>query len=511
MFSYLKQVVDSVESQLDNILEGNADGTTATQDEKTVTKASEPTTHDIPPVGSKLADKFQKLKKDVKPAVASRKSTDGVIGPRESIPSELKKTTIVESGIRTMNDIELVQEPMQVMKTNVEPVRDVTKLVSTTEIPMEIVVPPKKVPEIGKLDIPNDSFSGGIIAEQQEGWGAEDDELDIPEVSPQEKVSVVNDVQKIDPVVKDTLEPMEQILVPIHTESLSDLPLEQGILIENDGEPSETIAQLTPQSSSLEIMDQLKVREEQLMKTKTENAELHQQIEKLSTELGHIQELLQTERVKTTQMSKDLVSLRYDYDRMKNDSSSLGSSSEQKVASLSRALAEKEQSIVGLLQEGENLAKEILRANNTIKKYKKDLEQVKKDVVEKTAQFDSSQTKILQLNSKIATLQEAEVYLEEQVKQLSESKSQLTKRITELEMGIVKSGQETADMKGMIASLESELQKLKDDMDKEAVEVQSAALEEQLSENAKLNSQLISAKQIATDYQSTIAKLVSFN
>jgi DNA repair exonuclease SbcCD ATPase subunit len=505
MFSYLKQVVDSVESQLDSILDAQSQPTgAASENQSAATSAiSDSQTQAIPTnintdAGSRIAMRFEKLKEQTKTTKIG--SVEG-----NTTQQQTPKNTGDSAGNQSLDALkEFKVEPMKISKVEVQAISNGSDN-PCSATPEQSSSTPNQTPQSLKLPLDVSSFRN---ERETEGWGdGWNDDLDIPETE-----TTVSDPK----VVEDS-----SVIASVAISDRGDLNLEETT-ISTDPRPQELETTestqlsspeqhhdvLSPQSPSMDLAEQLKCREEQLVRSKVDNAQLHQQLEQASSDLMEVQDLLEQERLKSDQLLKEMQSLRFDYERLKGESAISGGNSDKKVLELTRALSEKEQSIVGLLQEGENLAKDILKCNNTIKKYKKDLETAQKQIAEKSSQLDDAQTKISQLSTKVTTLQDAERYLQEQVKQLMDTKAQLTKKITELEMNVVRASQETVDLKGFIASLETEIAKMKDEREKGTLEVQSAALEEQLGINANLSLQLSSALKITTDLQGTITKLV---
>jgi hypothetical protein len=502
MFSYLKQVVDSVESQLDSILDAQNQPTAVNGDTPSAATAattdsqsqvvSAATNVDI---GSKIASKFEKLKEQTK----TSKIESSI--PNSPKPVEITTITASDSAHDLHKMKEFKMEPMKVPQLAPVPKQSLIKEAENTSVE-KVVTSSDQIPQSMN---PSIAAQSAVDGSENQGWGdGWNEDLDIPE----DETTVIHPTVVGESAIIENVPTVDEGSLSVeHNPGLS---LDQQLVeqVNTNFAAEQHTTELSPQSPSLDLLEQLKHREEQLVRSKVDNAELHQQVEQATSDLIQLQELLDQERMKSNQLHKEVQGLRFDYDRLKGESVTTGGNSDKRVLELTRALSEKEQSIVGLLQEGEKLAKEILKGNNTIKKYKKDLEIARKDIAEKDVQNEESQTKINQLTTKLNTLQDAERYLQEQVKQLMDNKVQLTKKVTDLEMNIVKASQETIDLKGFIASLETEIAKMKDEREKENLEAQSAALEEQLSINANLSSQLTSALKITTDLQSTISKLV---
>ena len=449
MFNYLKQALDSVENQLDSILDTNQ------TDNSTVPVI--PTQHD----SNRLTNKLNKLKERDN----NRKEINNEISDSENVINQI-------------------------------PTKHIPK--------MEVVMPPISNPPIPtETDIENtlDKELNKTTADELEcniehGWAIEED-LDITLATENENgvielkasdilvpVSELENVSLVDGVGETS--PNDKLLSVIHSETHTRVEVPEKVDISES-----TVEEI--EATDKKLIDTLKSSLE------SATSQYNTLVQESNVQLKALQDRIQEYQNEIQALKKQL-------------NSSMETSSQDKFnADLTKKLAEKEASIVGLLQEGENLAKEILRANNTIKKYKKDLLDTKKDVEVKTKQIEQYQEKIQQLQSKVTELSVQDSQIQENVVQLKDSKKQLEIRVGELEMIHVKQSQEIVDLKTKSDSLQSELDRLKQEQHRETIAIQSQALEEQLKVNAALESQLQTAKQIAQDLQSTIQKIVLSN
>jgi hypothetical protein len=221
------------------------------------------------------------------------------------------------------------------------------------------------------------------------------------------------------------------------------------------------------------------------------------------------QELIKSaERIKMMELSHR-AELKKMQDKLKSDTkSSMGVNDSEQIKQLTTALAEKESRINELLQEGEQLAKDILRLNNTIKKMKQEKEVSSKEILRKEKAFQEKEAKADKTQNQYQTLLEAEKILKDNVRKISDKEQASQKKIQELESALIRYRQETNDLRGINESLKSQMIEYKDQVDKESMKNQSEALEEQLTRNSDLEAQLSSAKQIILDMQLTLQRTV---
>ncbi|KAI8898320.1 hypothetical protein BC833DRAFT_590400, partial [Globomyces pollinis-pini] len=170
---------------------------------------------------------------------------------------------------------------------------------------------------------------------------------------------------------------------------------------------------------SVTILEQ---REQQLVACMKKNAELHDQLEFLNSQLSKAQQSLDEEKLRAKKVSGDLVSninkLKKTITDSENEKLQLtknlkqSSTALKQIEDLKTIVNEKEISIAGLLQEGENLSKEVLKANMSVKKYRKEVEDTKNELQELSKKYETAMTKIEQLMNKIQGLNEDSSQLE---------------------------------------------------------------------------------------------------
>jgi hypothetical protein len=480
--NYLKQAVVSVESTLDSILENEETTKTIKQPEGDTTFAN-------------------KLK-------ASKAQTD----QSNQIKSQIKNVSSLNSDLNLHNLISL-----EACTGTLE-----------IELPVEI-----KVEE--KTQIVAESTKIAVEPTQNDWMG--DDELDFGPGSQNELVT--NDIEQIvavengkvvepipEPIITDEIKTnligdgiqvsnekslaASHITVPVEElKSSKVLPIkvsETQALVESNTKESDNIVPIekeprksnakTENSDFVRILEQ---REQELTITKTENSRMMNELELNSEKMLKLESEFKLEIQKREELERKLVL----FSRRSSASVDV-----VQVERLTKALSEKEVSISGLLQEGESLAKEILKCNNNIKKYKKDKEQATKELAEKQKLIEILNQKTAQLTKQLQTTVESEKAIKDSQSRMNDKDSYQQKKIAELENAMLKLKQENSDLKGVANSFESQIREIEERSNQENLQAQSAALEEQLSSNAALQSQLTSAKQITHDLQITIQKIV---
>ncbi|KAJ3252530.1 hypothetical protein HK103_001431 [Boothiomyces macroporosus] len=175
--------------------------------------------------------------------------------------------------------------------------------------------------------------------------------------------------------------------VELESKSIENLKavVEQEILADSQNEQKPVIEQ------KVGSLDELEKRNMQLLEAKTENAELYNRIQQLEQELAQ------------KQSNYEMLNERYVKYKEKQDNETDSSFTE-----MQNALNQKEEKIAGLLKEGEDLAKQVLKANTLTKNYRKQVEDLKKENADKSTKLEQSQQKIEQLNNKMAGMKESE-------------------------------------------------------------------------------------------------------
>lgn len=285
MFNYLKQALDSVENQLDTILDPN------------------------------LSNANEK-------------------------PTEIKSTTENRIPIHERLSKTSAAKSLKQQRSNSELISSVPE---TADAPQQVLtVEPEQQDNGNKVDLKESAAE--IQSEIPEGIEK------VPSILPNDQPNVQQGLETLIP----TFEKPNEVAPILPDESKDEVPSTQTVPIRTESDEA--------------MADLLAKREKQLLESKTENANLNNQIHELEKQI----ELLQSQKDPTY---------------------------------LTAQLKEKEASIKGLLQEGEALSKNILRLNNSVKKYKKQNESLTKELQETK---DTTGAQIQSLTASVQTLTDTE-------------------------------------------------------------------------------------------------------
>ena len=257
--------------------------------------------------------------------------------------------------------------------------------------------------------------------------------------------------------------------------------------------------------SPTDIKDLLEKRESQVLMAKTENAQLHETIIELNTQIDSLRDEIEQLKVSSS-TSVEAFKKRCSELQEIVDQKTGG---EGQIAQLNRALGEKQASIQGLLQEGEQLAKDILKANNTIKKMMKEKDSLQVKVTELEQHSSALEESLERLNSEMKTLKEVEKSQKSQISTLTANNSTTTKRINDLEINFVKSEQEIKELKIQLEFKSKLIEEQKVTFAIEKDDAIKIAVEEQKKNNDSLQIKLNSAVDIASGLQKKVESLTA--
>nr|KAJ3422261.1 hypothetical protein HK105_000470 [Polyrhizophydium stewartii] len=229
----------------------------------------------------------------------------------------------------------------------------------------------------------------------------------------------------------------------------------------------------------------LSQRETQLLNASQENAGLLDQTTQLKTLLvdaqhKHAQDTIAFEhavaelRARISELESQVAALQAECAKLRHES---GASS--RAGDLSRALAEKEESIRGLLAEGENLAKEILKANTTVKKLRARESELDKEVKDAQKKLESATAEISVLKEKLAKVGESEQSLSGICLPLPIDRFD---RVVRLEKDLSAARDKCAELQVQFESVSKELEALREQDSDAKIAAQSEALEKEVSD-----------------------------
>ena len=247
----------------------------------------------------------------------------------------------------------------------------------------------------------------------------------------------------------------------------------------------------------------LEQRETQLFQAMETIAKLHDQIHQMQEETDQKQTLIQQ--------------LETEKDQLAQENSQAGSAPqlmksvkrlESTVEDLKRQLADKDDKLQGLLQEGEKLSKAELKHTTTIKKLRGEKSEAEKSVNELTKKLEKAQADLALSAEKETKLTEQEKKLQASVKLLNDLTEQQTRHINKLEsekQQLTKKLSETeVALKTATDSIEQEKQKAQI----EAEQVNAAALEKEIKANDRLHKELTKQQQDAELLEAKLRKEV---
>ena len=414
----IKQAVDTVENQLDSILEGASDSS------KSPTKVIESATKNKKSINEDLSS----YNPNIQSRLSRAASSTGSQTSSKPKPTELSPETPHLTGKPQVSSPSLSGMTIDLKTKNITTTMDhnenqniATKsgwdsegldtdhhLENTNLISNSAIAPAldndRNVVELEKgLSVP--LIPTGESRVVQNIFGEPDDQIDIVDDKSNDLENLSNRMD----ITADKAEDMGDLSVPrqIYPAPKSKQP-EKIEDVKNAHSAPSTSHRKESLSSPTNIEELLVKRESQVLMAKTENAELHETVANLNSQIEELTNELDELRTTSSSAINVLKMRCKELESRLTDNSTNQEGSKDQVTLLNRALGDKQASIQGLLQEGEQLAKDILKANNTIKKLKKEKDALQVQFTELEQHSVALEQKIEKLNSEIKALQDGD-------------------------------------------------------------------------------------------------------
>ncbi|KAI8927054.1 TATA element modulatory factor 1 TATA binding-domain-containing protein [Entophlyctis helioformis] len=245
------------------------------------------------------------------------------------------------------------------------------------------------------------------------------------------------------------------------------------------------------------IVDQ---REQQLFGAAQQNATLNDQISRLqaaiadaqkahSGEVASFKNVIAQLRSRVKELEEQVQQLQAERTSLQQTASSEGAS-QARINELSRALMDKEESVKGLLAEGENLAKEILKANNNVKKLRAKETEMDKELKDAQRKLEATLAELAQLKDKHAKLVESERELTASNNDFVAKHDQQIRQIHRLEKDLGNAREKAAEIQAMYDQTVKQLDEIKKMESESKVAAQAEALEKEMRANEEIHGQL---------------------
>ena len=491
----IKQAVDSVENQLDSILDSSIEPPTPAKIPNAV-KADDS--------AQRLSDRLSSI---VEPSKTSSSRNKNTSDSQPMTPSDLvNRQSPINSGANTKPNAQITNNDSGInndkktsegndawgyddqlleieLPQSDEPVKTVAPIgkpepasnISSSKSEKAVVEENLNSGATGIDQLPQVSVENERETEENEVTG----DLSIPKSQPKTMLSEGSTVSS--PLVPPKSEPLAKTKIPQPGSS----PKEIG--------------------SPTDIKDLLEKRESQVLMAKTENSQLHETIVELNAQIDSLKDEIEQLKVSSSTSVEALKKRCSDLQEIVDQKTG----GEGQIAQLNRALGEKQASIQGLLQEGEQLAKDILKANNTIKKMMKEKDSLQVKVTELEQHSSALEGTLEMLNSEMKTLKEVEKSQKSQISTLTANNSTTKKRINDLEINFVKSEQEIKELKIQLENKSKLIEEQKVGLANEKEDAIKVAVEEQKKINDSLQIKLNSAVDIASGLQKKVESLTS--
>ncbi|KAL1921986.1 uncharacterized protein VTP21DRAFT_10628 [Calcarisporiella thermophila] len=248
-------------------------------------------------------------------------------------------------------------------------------------------------------------------------------------------------------------------------------------------------------------------REKQLMNAMEQNAELNSELEQ---ERSKVREIENRRNKEVETMMAQVMSLETqikEWDSMRSKGLSGSAAGLQKmIEEQKQQLAEKEEKISGLLQEGEKLSKNELKNLNTIKKLRAERTEQEKQMNDLQKRFEKLTSDHADLQSKLTRATEAEKRANDRAKQLSDTSDRHLKQINRLEAELASLKETNVNLQVALDRARLDLTEARKAGEDASSQAQSSALEKELKANEELHRTLEAERNKANEMEQNLRR-----
>ncbi|KAH9267980.1 hypothetical protein BASA84_000445 [Batrachochytrium salamandrivorans] len=246
------------------------------------------------------------------------------------------------------------------------------------------------------------------------------------------------------------------------------------------------------------------------------HAEMNARIIELQTELDDakrsalhestaLQSVVDALRERTSTLESQILTLQNERD-LGLGSHIKNSSSDDRLNGITRALRDKEESVKGLLAEGEILSKEILKANTTIKRLRTVETDLGKEIKETQKRLDVCIAELKQVKDNLSKVTDSEKKLSAKVRELESRNDQQLKQKLQLEKEVVSTREKCTEIQDLFEASVKELNDLRNQEHDIKIAAKTEVLETEMRENTQLREQLDTLRKEAGEIEEALHK-----